>query len=364
MKQKKLHYSIVFVILLIDLTLGIGTIKSYDKTALMRPTLQHFFNGTWAEQTEKYLQEHIGFHDVLFRIKSNADLFIGEKMIQGVYVTDEMLLEKLYASDIPDIVTAAEPVNQFYEETQIPTYFILVPSASEIYKTKLPANAINAEQKNRIQQIYLETVNGVHCVDAYNILSSLKDNYIYYRTDTRWTCCGAYYVYQSAIQKMGFTPVSYQKFVISHMSTEFRGNLYEKTLYNGVRADVLDRYRNESSGQITSITAYYADGQTEDRGNRLYDTTALIGDDKYQYYLGKPCQKLIIHTNIENGKKLLLYKDSFADCVVPFLIHHYSEICIVNLEQTGEDFHHVVDTSEYTQALFLCSMKNWGNLFA
>ena len=362
MKPNKLYYRMVFTILLIYLTIIIGTIKNYDKNAIVKPTFQSFFNGTWAEQTENYLQEHIGFHDVLFRIKSNTDLFIGEKMIQGVYITDDMLLEKLYSSDIPNPQKSAEPINQFYEKTGIPTYFILVPSASEIYRTKLPANAVNAEQKNRIQQIYLETVNGIHCVDAYNILSSLKDNYIYYRTDTRWTCCGAYYVYQSAIQKMGFTPVSYQRFVISHMSTEFRGNLYEKTLYSGVRPDVLDRYRNESGGQITSVTAYYADGQQENRSNRLYDTTALTKDDQYQYYLGKPCQKLIIQTNIDNGKKLLLYKDSFADCLIPFLIHHYSEICIINLEQTGTDFLPATDTANYTQALFLSSMKYWCSL--
>ena len=352
----------VIPILAIYIAIIAGTIRSYDKTAPIHPTMQSLINGTWAEQTENYLQEHIGFHDVLFRIKSNTDLFIGEKMVQGVYITDDMLLEKLYSDDIPAPSESAEPVNEFYEDTGIPTYFILVPSASEIYRTKLPANAINAEQKNRIQQIYMETVNGIHCVDAYNILSSLKDNYIYYRTDTRWTCCGAYYVYQSAIQKMGFTPVSFQKYVISHMSTEFRGNLYEKTLYHEVRADVLDRYRNESGAQITSVIAYDANGQAENRGNRLYDTSALTTNNQYQYYLGKPCQKLVIRTNIDNGKKLLVYKDSFADCVIPFLVHHYHEICIINLEQTGMDFTTSADTAGYTHALFLCSMSNWENL--
>ena len=358
MKQNQNHYRMVFTILIIYLTILVGTALDFDSSTLEKPAFRDFLNGTWAQQTENYLQQHIGFHDTLFRIKSNTDLFLGEKMIQGVYITDDMLLEKLNSNGIPATMASAQPINDFYEQTQIPTYFVLVPSASEIYRAKLPANAINAEQKNRIQQIYLSTTNGIHCIDAHNILSSLKDNYIYYRTDTHWTCYGAYYVYQSAIQKMGFTPVPYQRFVISHISTDFRGNLYEKTLYNNIHADILDQYRNESGAQITSVTAYDENGQQENRGNHLYDTIALSQSNQYQYYLGKPSQKLVIQTNVENDKKLLLYKDSFADCFIPFLIQHYHEICIINLEETPT-ISTPANPQEYTHVLFLSSLQFW-----
>ena len=39
---------------------------------------------------------------------------------------------------------------------------------------------------------------------------------------------------------MGFTPIPYQRYVITHKSTEFRGDLYTRCLYDGVKSDVLD----------------------------------------------------------------------------------------------------------------------------
>lgn len=363
MKDHIRHLGVVFVIVLIYLTILIGTIVEFDAAAFPKPTVRHMLNGVWAEEVEDYLQEHLGFHDTLFRIKSQTDLFIGEKMVQGVYITDDMLLEKLYAEDIPGTEVMAEEPNRFYRETGVPTFFLLVPSASDIYEGRLPANAVNADERELIRETYAATDTGVRCVDAYNILSSLKTDYIYYRTDTHWTSFGAYSVYQNAIQKMGFSAVPYQRFVISHLSTEFRGDLYERTLYDGVRPDMLDLYTYERGSSVTSVVAYYADGSVIDRGTTLYQPSALQTEDMYRLYLGTPCVKLVIKTDVDSGQKLLLYKDDFADCMVPFLLQHYSEICVVDLEQTGAHYPEAADPSAYTQALFLCSMKNWEHIW-
>ena len=363
MQENREHRRMVLVVVVIYLIMLAGTAKAFVPSAFPKPTVKTVFNGVWALQLESYLQEHLGFHDVLFQLKSRTDLLVGEKMIHGVYVTDERLLEKLLAEDVPSAAEAAAPVNTFYTETGLPTCFVLVPSASEIYETTLPANAVNAEQSTRIQQIYSEMQSGIRCVDAYNVLSSMKEDYIYYRTDTHWTNYGAYYVYQSAIQKMGFTPVPYQRYVISHLSTEFRGDLYARTLYDGVKADVLDLYSMEDGAEITEVLAYNGDSVPQDRSTMLYNESALESKDMYRFYLGNPAERLIIRTNLDNGKKLLLFKDGFADCMVPFLLQHYSEICVVDLELVGEDYLTMADPSEYTQALFLCSMSSWDDLW-
>ena len=361
MKQNNLHRWTVLVIAVVYLILLGETFHVFSLSDFPMPTFYGLINGTWAEQTETYLTEHIGFHDTLFRVKSQADLLLGEKRIQDVYVTDEMLLEKQTADNTLTPEDLAAPVSDFYEKTQIPTFLILVPSASEIYRTLLPANAVSDEQTSRIQEVYDAAVNGVHCIDACNVLKSQKDNYIYYRTDTHWTSYGAYYVYQSAIQKMGFTAIPYDRYVISHLSTDFRGDLYERTLYENVRSDVLDCYSYEGGAHITEVTAWYPDGSSGSRGNSIYSESALLSEDMYRFYLGAPCEQLVIKTNLDNGKKLLLYQDDFGDCMITFLLQHYSEIHIVNLNM-AESGNVQIDPSEYTQALFLCSMENWEKL--
>ena len=362
MKEHKLQRLTVLVVTVIYLVIVVGTIVGFDPADLPKPTFYDLMSGAWAQSYEEYLSEHLGFHDTLFRIKSQTDLFVGEKMVQGVYVTDDMLLEKLYSEDTPGPDALAEPVNRFYETAGVPTFMLLVPSASEIYESLLPANAVNAEQEQLIRDTYSETVNGVRCMDVYQALSAAKNDYIYYRTDRHWTCCGAYVAYQNIIQKMGFSAVPYQRYVISHLSTEFRGDLYARTLYGGVRSDLLDHYIYERGSTVQSVTEYRADGTTAERGT-IYDVSALRSEDMYRFYLGAPCPKLVIRTNVESGKRLLLYKDDFADCMVPFLMQHYSEICIVDLEQAKDDLLAAADPSEYTQVLFLCSMQKWEALW-
>lgn len=352
----RLYYRVIFVIFLVYAVIFIQTVRDFDKTEFPEFSWSSFFHGDWGEELEVYLRDHIGFHDSLFRIRNQSDLLIGEKMIQDVYITKQGLMEKLTSDTEPD----AALVNTCYQNASVPVYFILVPTAAGIYESQLPANAPTFDQESFIKNVYTKTESGIRCIDTYHVLRSLKENYIYYRTDSHWTSYGAYYVYQSAIQKMGFTPVPYHRYVISHLDTDFRGDLYQKTLYDTVKPDILDRYYCETGAEITEILAYDQDGSEQVR-ELLHDESVLHAEDAdlYRYYMGEPCEKLVIRTNLENHKKLLLYKDDFADCMIPFLIQHYSEICVTDLKQADLKF---TEDPEYTQILFLCSVKTWQEL--
>ncbi|MBE6826301.1 MAG: hypothetical protein E7511_05395 [Ruminococcus sp.] len=363
MKQKYRYGTVVLVILVYAVAM-VTTICTSNWHVFPVPTVQTMINGVWASQFEQFLAENVGFHDDLFRLKTKTDMLVGEKMIRNVYVTEDRLLEKIEADQNDGYIQAsAESLNAFAEDCGVPVYLLLVPSASEIYENRLPANVVKSDQEAAIRETYAQVIGKVRTLDAYHVLSSLSDEYIYYRTDSRWTSYGAYCVYRSVIQKMGFSAVPYHRYVISHMSTEFRGDLYEKTLYDSVKADVLDDYHYEGGSSITGVTAMYADGRVESRGTQLNDPDALATDDMYQYYLGMPCDKLVIQTNLDNGKKLLIYKDGFGDCFIPFLLPHYSEICVVDLERMGMAYETAANPSDYTHVLFLSSMENWKEMW-
>ena len=66
----------------------------------------------------------------------------------------------------------------------------------------------------------------------------------------------------------------------------------------------------------------------------------------------------MIRTNLNNQKKLLLFKDDYADCMVPFLLQHYSEICILDVTQME---HGLADVSDYTQVLILCDADTFAD---
>ena len=72
---------------------------------------------------------------------------------------------------------------------------------------------------------------------------------------------------------------------------------------------------------------------------------------------------LEIRTDLENDKRLLIYKDDFAECMIPFLIQHYSEICVVDLNESMDVTQRLADPAKFTQILFLSSMESWEKLW-
>ncbi len=362
--KKRIHYQMVLLCSAVILTLSVSSIPNLRNSQFPVPTAASVMDGSWASEVEHYLGEAIGFHDILFRLKSGIDMLMGEQLIQDVYITDEMLLEKIPIDEETDCSAMVEGINQFYESYQLPTYLALIPSASEIYENQLPNNAVMLDQGSMIRDIYTEANSYIRCIDAQSVLSSVSDAYIYYRTDSHWTSYGAYCVYQTAIQKMGFTAIPYARYAISHVRTDFRGDLYERTLYEDMKPDVLDYYHCEEGSNVTSVTAYDGSGTQEERLAQVYDLEQLSeGGTPYRFYLGESCEKLIIQTDLGNEKRLLLYKDDFADCMVPFLTQHYSEICIIDLEMTGTELAALVNPEEYTQVLFLTSAQFWRDLW-
>ena len=63
----------------------------------------------------------------------------------------------------------------------------------------------------------------------------------------------------------------------------------------------------------------------------LYDLSALEQKDKYELFLGGNYGQCVITTGVENGKHLLLVKDSFANSFVPFLTGDYETITMLDL---------------------------------
>ena len=67
----------------------------------------------------------------------------------------------------------------------------------------------------------------------------------------------------------------------------------------------------------------------------LYDWTRLAEKDKYAFFMGGNRPLAILRTGNE-GPKLLLARDSYADSEVPFLTACFSEIHMVDLRYYRE----------------------------
>lgn len=362
MRLKQLKISaIIFLIVIIVLPIVTAFSKKETKSEMENRNLATFpkfslstiLDKSFMNGFDSYISDHFIGRINWIELKIDMELALGKTEINNVYVTDyDMLIEHLQEPNYQQINLAVDSINSLSERFTNPNYYVLIaPTSAGIYPDKLPANAPQLDQQEFINYIYGSLNSNIISIDVYNSLYAVRDEYIYYRNDHHWTSLGAYNAYNTAIQKLGFTPISYDKFNIQHVSDDFKGTFYSKTLYNDVTADTIDIYSLDGSKGIQSMVVN--DGTTETTFDSLYDKSYLDTKDKYAMFLSENNPIVTVTTNTNNDKKLLIIKDSYANCFVPFLAEHYSQITILDLRYIGITSENIVNVDDYNQVLFL-----------
>ena len=309
---------------------------------------------------DTFVSDHFVLRSNWITMKTNSELLSGKKDTNGVYISDDMLLEKLEKPDYDTVTKSIISINDFALKYDLPVYVMIAPTSAGVYSEKLPEFAPKFDQKAFIDYIYegLTSLNIV-TLDAFSALYSTRDDYVYYRTDHHWTTLGAYYAYAMAINKMGFNHIPLSQFDIEHASDEFLGTLYSKVLYNGVKEDTMDYYHYNDGAKVTSVVV--DNGVKKETYDSLYFRDFLNKKDKYSSFTGSNMPSITINTNAISDKKLLLIKDSYAHCFVPFLAQHYSQIEMVDLRYINNYLDKIEDIESYDQVMILYNASNFAS---
>ncbi len=314
-------------------------------------------DGSCTRNLSAYMTDHFAGRSYWLSAKSKIDLNIGESIVNNVYIGDTMQLS-LESNTDRNFDKTIELINSFNDNYSGTLYLAAVPSSSGIYTDKLPKYFTENTEKKQIDDFYNGLNGEIRKIDAYNILKMLNDNYIYYRNDSRWTSYGAYCVYRTVIQKLGFLPIAYDKYTIEHITGNFMGNLYNRSQYKDLKADIIDIYNYSSGTEVISCTGIDNNGNEQQR--KLYYREYIGTNNMYKMYLGEDVPLIRINTNVNNEKRLLLIKDDYANCFVPFLTQHYSVIDIVSPECIEKGLSDFADINDYEQILFLFGIDSYG----
>ena len=278
---------------------------------------------SFTKDFEDYITDQFPFRDRWLDLKSRAERLSGKTENNGVFFCrEDTLISRFREPSEAEIEKEIEAVNRLGESTEIPVIFTLIPSAAEIWAERLPANADTADQKALIQRIY-DAVT-VSAVDTGSILAQHAGEPIYYRTDHHWTTLGAYYGYCAAAEALGLTPVPLENYSPRRVSDSFYGTVYSSSGVRWVRPDSIDIYVPEDG--VTLIRYDRPEG-TE---SPVYDLSRLEEKDQYSMFLGGNVSRLTIRTG-HDGMRLLVLRDSYADCELPFFFAHCSEIHVLDL---------------------------------
>ena len=291
---------------------------------------------TWPPITISYLSENSRIETVADSASKNITEDDGKgQMVEGFLVLGNRAMEVVnFRQKAAD--SWAEAVNGFVRNLPEKThcYAMIAPSSIALLNDER-YNKLGAPQTESIQTFYQGLDERIVTVDALSALKSSGEEYLYFRTDHHWTPLGAYYAYTAFALNAGFTPQKMDYYSIKDIPG-FLGTLYSKTLSPKLRASP-DMVRLFISPQVIDFE-YLREGATVFEKGVLVDEARANSGNKYLAYSGYDWPISIIRNpGVTTGEKLLVFKDSYGNALLPFLANHYAEIHVIDPRHYSDD---------------------------
>lgn len=287
---------------------------------------------------------------------------IQKQIQQGLYVKEDAAYSVYYfVQESAD--RYINMMNRVADELDGTTnvYSILVPNNSGIM---LPENELNglggSNQKQAIEYYYGSYNDKVKTVDCFDVLREHNDEYLYFRTDHHWTQLAAYYTYQNFCEEKGVNATKLEE----HEKREYEGFLGSAytTLKNDNMAanpDVIEAYLPIS----TNSMKYYDKNNTEYDWNVVSDVTDWGQNSKYSCFIGGD-QPLVVIENptVTDGSSCVVVKESYGNCIVPFLVDHYQTVYVIDFRYTNQNILDFVKEKKVTDLIIINNISIIGNV--
>ena len=319
-------------------------------TPFPKASLETYLDESFMSRFEEWFSDRFFGRESWISFKNKTERLIGKTEVNGIFTGGDRMIQVWKGFDEEFIGKNLSAINKFTDNNpDLPVYFLLAPTSQEIYSSLMPSSAPIGSQA----ELYEYCKNNLTGAESINVIDTLKehaDEDIYYRTDHHWTTLGAYYAYCRAAEQLGFKPLSLSEFDIEEASDDFHGTLFSKTLDDGVTADLIHYYH--PNNKDLKLTLEINDGMEVKTYDSLYFREYLEVKDKYSSFMGPNSPLMTITTNNE-GPSLLIFKDSYAHELIPFLANHYSKITVFDMRLVNVGISRFVDVSEYDSALIL-----------
>ncbi len=283
-------------------------------------------DGSFMDSFETYTNEQIPLRNMFVKCKAVFVWLTGSSENDGIAKgRDGYLFDKVPATS-DKVAKNIAAIKNFVSSVDRDVYVAIAPTSTWINADRLPKGMPVLDEvscSNDLTSALKDTKNA-HMIYLYEALYAHKDEQIFYRTDHHWTTLGAGYAYNEIASKMGLKPqdiTQYEK----HAADDFLGTHYAK--YKGifVEPDTLEYYD-------VPIKELELEGRMVDN---LIDEDKLQGYDKYAAFMYGNDGRYVVHADKGIGKNLFILKDSYANCLIPYLVMNYDDITVMDLRYFG-----------------------------
>jgi hypothetical protein len=339
MKRKVLlFFCLLWGFWILQMIRGDRLYSSWEKRMLSthpEMTVSSVADGSYEKAYEEWLSDQFPGRELWVSLKTRVELLLGKKEIEGIYIGKDgyEFAESEATTDWDKLEQKMQ--NAFGKEM---VSRIHVPHAGNVLTDKLPEHIRFEEPDSLGEKGVLEALRA-HAKDSEELP-------IYYRTDHHWTMRGAYYAYEAWIREQGKKPVSLDQMEQKIVKEDFLGTHYSRIHY-AAWSDVIEVFDPGTDCEVV-----YDLGQSESTG--LWQEQYLDTDDAYRYFLdGNHGVVQITSKQGEADTHLVVLKDSFANCLVPFLTLHYEKITVIDPRYFRTDIAEWLEGQDVTQILLL-----------
>lgn len=203
-------------------------------------------------------------------------------------------------------------------------YAVMVPGAGAFY---LPASHRDrsADELHNLEVMRAALPPSVKWVDVAGELGQHTDEALYYRTDHHWTARGAWYGYRAMMQAAELEPLPWEAFSFKPMPTPTLGSLFRMT-----QDPQLERTPDVTEFPTPPVeyqsVAYVGAKYDVPQKRRFIDEKA----EGYLVFLGGDTALMAAKTNVKNGRRALLVKNSFGNPLGPMLLPHFEQVVVAD----------------------------------
>lgn len=311
-------------------------------------------DGSFFRDLSSYLQDQFAGRDGWVSARLQEEKMVGRRQVGDVFLgRDNYLLESPAVCDQARAERSTAAIRRFAEAyPDLRMVMTLVPCAAAVWPEYLPKGAPVRDQLADIGKIETMLDGAVSFVELQQALHAEDGTQIYYRTDHHWTSRGALAAFQAMQGALGIEGGSYESLLVSD---SFQGTLASKTGSHAAR-DAIEVFL--PTDQDLKYYTYYAD--TQEKVTSVFVNSKLDENDQYQVFFGGNHPLIQIRTTADTGRNLLLFKDSYANSFVQFLLPYYDRIVVVDPRYYYDNITGLINSESITDVLFLYSM----NIFA
>ncbi len=308
---------------------------------------ESLLDGSFMDSFETYTNEQIPLRNMFVKVKAVCVWLTGSSENDGIAKgEDSYLFDKVLAVSDKMHKNIAS-ISNFAKSTDREIYVAIAPTSTWVNAERLPEGMPVLDETSCSNELTdaLKGIKNAHMIYLYEALYVHKDEQLYYRTDHHWTTKGAGYAYEEIAENMGLEKKNIEDYE-KHVAEDFRGTHYAK--YKGifVEPDEIEYYD-------VPIKELELEKQ---RVDNLIDEGKLSGYDKYAAFMYGNDGKYTVHADKGEGRDLIILKDSYANCLIPYLVMNYDTVTAIDLRYFGGKVSEVLGENPDADVLLL---YNW-----